>query len=195
MIKVHPTAEVHPDAKIGDGTKIWNHAQVRERAVLGKNCILSKNVYVDLDVKIGNNVKLQNNVSVYKGVTIEDDVFVGPNAVFTNDLYPRALIWEESRLQTTLVKKGASIGAGAIIICGKRIIGEHAMVGSGAVVTKNVPAHGLVLGNPARLVGFVCTCGYRLHEKTKQQHSYLMHCAACKKEIDIPLTDYSLLKK
>ena len=176
MIKIHPTAEVHPEAKIGEGTQIWNQAQVRERAELGTNCVISKNVYIDLDVKIGNNVKIQNNASVYKGATIEDDVFIGPNVVFTNDLRPRALIWNEKRLQKILVKKGASIGAGAIIICGNRIIGEHAMIGAGAVVTKNVPPHALAVGNPAKIIGYVCTCGAKLDNK---------HCPECKKEIKI----------
>ncbi len=159
---IHPTAEVSPDARIGEGTKIWNQAQVREKASIGKNCILSKNVYIDTCVVIGDGVKIQNNVNVYHGVTIEDDVFLGPSMTFTNDMYPRAFNqnWE---ITETLVKKGASIGAGAVIRCGI-MIGEYAMVGAGAVVTKDVPPHTLVLGNPAKDAGKVCICGYRLDE-------------------------------
>jgi len=177
MTTIHSTAEVHPEAKLGEGTKVWNQAQIREKAILGKNCSVGKNVYIDLDVKIGDNVKIQNNVSVYKGVTIEDDVMVGPGANFTNDLYPRAKIWGESRIVTTLVKKGASIGANAVIVCGERVIGENAMVGAGAIVTKNVPAHGLVVGNPAKLIGYVCFCGRKLDDKK--------HCKECNKTIQI----------
>ena len=154
---IHETAEISKGAKIGKNTKIWHQSQVREEAEIGENCIISKCVYIDFGVKIGNNVKIQNGVSVYHGVIIEDEVFLGPHMTFTNDLYPRAFNsnWE---CVNTLVKRGASIGANATIICGV-IIGEYAMVGSGAVVTKNVPAYGLVFGNPAKLKGFVCKCG------------------------------------
>ena len=160
---IHDTAEVSPKASIGEGTKIWNLAQVRENAVIGENCIISKNVYVDADVKIGNRVKIQNNVNVYDGVEVEDDVFLGPSMTFTNDMFPRAFNadWKITR---TLVKKGASIGAGAVIVCGSTI-GEYALVGSGAVVTKDVPPHALVVGNPAKQIGWVCECGFRLDEK------------------------------
>ena len=157
---VHATAEVSDRAVIGTGTKIWNLAQVRENVVIGKNCILSKNVYVDFDVKIGDGVKLQNNVNVYHGVEIEDDVFVGPSATFTNDMFPRAFIGD-FELSKTLVKKGASIGANSTIVCGVTI-NEYAMIGAGSVVTKDVKSHGLVVGNPARLIGHVCKCGRRL---------------------------------
>ena len=154
---VHETAEISKGAIIGKNTKVWHQSQIREGAKIGENCIISKCVYIDFDVKIGNNVKIQNGVSVYHGVEVEDDVFLGPHMAFTNDLYPRAFNsnWE---LVTTLVKKGASIGANATIICGTTI-GEYAMVGSGAVVTKDVPAYGLVFGNPAKIKGFVCKCG------------------------------------
>ena len=153
----HPTAEVSPDADIGEGTKIWNHSQVREGARIGKNCNFGKNVYIDSDVQIGDNVKIQNNVNVYHGVTIEDDVFLGPSMTFTNDMYPRAVNngWVVTPI---LVKKGASIGANATITPGVTI-GEYAMVGAGSVVTRNVPAHTLVVGNPAKIIGAVCKCG------------------------------------
>ena len=170
---VHPTAEVSDKAKIGDGTRIWHQAQVREFAEIGKNCNLGKGVYIDTKVKIGNNVKIQNYVSVYHGVTVEDDVFIGPSVTFTNDKNPRSWLWDESRLCYTNVKKGASIGANATIVCGITI-GEYAMVGAGAVVTKDVPPHGLVVGNPAKLIGFVCECGEKLDENFR--------CPVCGKE-------------
>ena len=160
-IYIHPTAEVSDKANIGDGTKIWNNAQVREDCIIGENCIISKNDYIDTKVVMGNRVKVQNNVNIYHGVTIEDDVFLGPSMTFTNDLFPRAFN-AKWRITETLVKKGASIGANATIICGVTI-GEYATVGSGSVVTKNVPSHGLVVGNPARQIGWVCECGYKLN--------------------------------
>lgn len=167
-IYVHPTAEVSDMAVIGEGTKIWNQAQVRENACLGRGCIISKNVYIDSDVKIGNHVKIQNNVNIYHGVTIEDDVFLGPSMTFTNDFYPRAFS-EEWEVYETRVKRGASIGANATIVCGITI-GEYAMVGAGSVVTKDVPPHTLVVGNPARQIGKVCQCGHKLDEKGKCSH-------------------------
>ncbi len=166
---IHPTAEVSEKAVIGEGTKIWNQVQIRENAHIGKNCIISKNVYIDSDVSLGDNVKVQNNVNVYHGVIIEDDVFLGPSMTFTNDFYPRAFS-EEWEVYKTVVKKGASIGANATIVCGITI-GEYAMVGAGSVVTKDVPPHALVVGNPAKRVGTVCKCGYKLDRNG--------HCAQC----------------
>ena len=159
---IHPTAEVSGKATIGDGTKIWNQAQVREGAIIGEGCIISKNVYVDENVHIGNHVKIQNNVNVYHGVTVEDDVFLGPSMTFTNDMYPRAFN-SDWKVTETLVKKGASIGANATIRCGITI-GEYATIGAGSTVTKDVPAYALVVGNPARQIGWVCECGYKLDE-------------------------------
>lgn len=162
---IHPTAEVSSNAKIGDGTKIWNLAQVREDCTIGENCIISKNVYIDTNVTLGNRVKVQNNVNVYHGVEVEDDVFLGPSMTFTNDFYPRAFNadWE---ITNTYVKKGASIGANVTIVCGNTI-GQYAMIGSGSVVTKDVPAHALVVGNPARQIGWVCKCGCKLDNNYK----------------------------
>ncbi len=168
MIRIHPTAEVSSEAQIGDRTSIWNQAQVREGARIGEQCIISKNVYIDFNVSIGNRVKIQNNSSIYHGATIEDGVFLGPHVIITNDLRPRAINpdgtlkgnddWEVSPVR---IQYGAAVGAGAIILPGVTI-GRYAMIGAGAVVTKNVPAHGLVIGNPARLVGYVCACGGRM---------------------------------
>lgn len=170
-IYIHDTAEVSPQADIGEGTKIWNQAQIREGSVIGENCIISKNVYIDEGVHIGNRVKIQNNVNVYKGVTVEDDVFLGPSMTFTNDFYPRAFShgW---KITETLVKEGASIGANATIVCGN-VVGRYAMVGSGSVVTKNVPPHALVVGNPAKQIGWVCKCGNKLNADCE--------CEACGK--------------
>lgn len=173
-IFIHNTAEVSDLATIGDGTKIWNLAQIREHCIIGENCIISKNVYIDTKVIIGNRVKIQNNVNVYHGVEIEDDVFLGPSMTFTNDFYPRAFN-EEWQITETHVKKGASIGANATIVCGNTI-GEYAMVGSGSVVTKDVPPYALVVGNPARQIGWVCKCGRRIEGK---------HCSHC--GFDVPV--------
>jgi acetyltransferase-like isoleucine patch superfamily enzyme len=175
----HPTAEVSEKAKIGDDTKIWHQAQVREKAVIGRNCVIGKSAYIDFGVKIGSRVKIQNHVSVYHGVTIEDDAFVGPSVTFTNDMRPRAFRWSEELVVPTLVKKGASIGANSTILCGITI-GEYAMVGAGSVVTKNVPPHGLVFGNPAKLAGFVCECGAKITE-AKAKKGAQKPCKTCGK--------------
>lgn len=177
---VHPTAEVSAKAKVGSGTKIWHQAQVREGAVIGGNCIIGKCVYIDFNVKIGSRVKIQNHVSIYHGVTIEDDVFVGPAVTFTNDLTPRAFRWDESMVVPTLVKKGASIGANSTIICGTKI-GEYAMVGAGSVVTKDVPPHALVYGNPAKIRGFVCECGAKISARKKKE----IKCKSCGKKLKL----------
>lgn len=165
---VHPSSAVHESAKIGAKSQIWMGCQIRDRAVLGKNCILGKSVYIDSGVSIGNNVKIQNNVSVFHGVEIEDGVFVGPHVCFTNDKLPRAInpdgtlkAASDWTVTPTLVKMGAALGANSTLICGITV-GKWALVGSGSVVTKDVPDHGLVVGNPARLIGYACACGKRL---------------------------------
>ncbi len=186
---IHPKAVVDDGAQIGNGTKVWHFAHVRGTAKIGENCIIGKGVYVDADVVIGDRVKIQNGVSVYHGVTIEDDVFCGPHMTFTNDLYPRAFSesWEVSK---TLVKRGASIGANATIVC-NTTLGEYCMVGSGSVVTKDVPAHGLVIGNPARLVGFVCKCGRPLRKEIERTDEFIiMQCSKCSEETKIPKRDF-----
>jgi UDP-2-acetamido-3-amino-2,3-dideoxy-glucuronate N-acetyltransferase len=204
-IRIHPTAEVSPQASIGDGSAIWNHAQVREDAVIGENCVLSKGVYIDFGVQIGNNVKIQNGISVYHGVTLEDGVFCGPHCVFTNDRQPRAINPDGSLkaaddwiLSKTLVCTGASIGAHATIVCGVTI-GRWAMIGAGAVVTRDVPDYGLVYGNPARLYGFVCTCGARLEsvspDSNMAEAEIPMRCSQCQTEIFIPRHYYQQLTK
>lgn len=155
-----PTANVSENATIGVGTKIWQNVQIREGAHIGKHCNISKDVYIDFNVLIGDNCKIQNGVSVFHGVTIEDDVFVGPNATFTNDKVPRSFNMEW-RVTPTLIKKGSSIGANATIVCGVTI-GEYAMVAAGSVVTKDVAPYTLVLGNPAKFYSYVDKMGNKI---------------------------------
>jgi acetyltransferase-like isoleucine patch superfamily enzyme len=189
---IHPTADVSPHAQIGSGTRIWHQAQVRERARIGANCIVGKGAYIDFDVRIGDNVKIQNGVFVYHGVTLEDGVFVGPRVCLTNDMFPRSITpdgalktdadWEVGAI---VVRYGASLGAGAIILPDV-VIGRFALVGAGAVVTHDVPDHGLVLGNPARLVGYVCACGRRLCERVRRGTLSLLECPACGTRYELP---------
>ena len=179
----HPTAILESE-KIGNGSEIWHFAHIRESAVIGKNCNIGKSVYIDTGVKIGDNVKIQNFVSIYKGVEIEDDVFVGPSVVFTNDMYPRAFIWEEKQVVPTIVKKGSSIGSNATIICGVTV-GEYSMIGAGSVVTRDVPPFGLVFGNPARLRGFVCYCGKKLKIMVEDQEEKVVYRCECEEIIEI----------
>ncbi len=157
---IHPSASVHDTARLGDDSKVWINVQIRENATIGNGCILSKDVYIDHDVSIGDLCKIQNSVSVYHGVTIEDEVFVGPNACFTNDRIPRANN-PDWTVTPTLIKKGASIGANATIVCGTEI-GEYAMIAAGSVVTRDVEPYALVMGNPARCVGFVDKAGNKV---------------------------------
>lgn len=154
---VHATAEVEPGAVVGAGSRVWNQAHVRAGAEVGPDCTLGKNVFVDVGVRIGRGSKVQNNVSIYAGVTLEDEVFVGPSVVFTNDLRPRAAA-RDWHIVPTLVRHGASIGANATVVCGVEI-GSYAMVAAGSVVTRDVREHQLVAGNPARHRGWVCVCG------------------------------------
>ncbi len=177
---IHPSADVSPRAHLGAGTKVWNRAQVREDAVVGENVIIGKDAYIDFAVEVGDNCKIQNSALVYHPARLEAGVFIGPQACLTNDLFPRAInpngsqkSASEWEARQTTVRYGASIGAGAIIIAG-RTIGRFAMVAAGAVVTRDVPDHGLVMGVPARLVGYVCACGVPLRDTAAGQV-----CPAC----------------
>ena len=172
---IHETAIVEPGAAVGDDARIWHHSHVRSGATVGARTSLGKNVYVDEGVIIGDGCKVQNNVSIYRGVQLEDMVFVGPSAVFTNDLYPRAAD-SEWKVVPTLVRRGATIGANATIVCGITI-GVFAMIGAGAVVVGNVDPHDLVVGNPARRIGWVCACGHRMQSDVDMGTSVV--CPAC----------------
>lgn len=157
----HPTAVVDDGAVIGEGTKIWHFCHISGGAIIGRDCILGQGCYVGGTAKIGNRVKVQNGVSIYDGVVIEDEVFCGPHMVFTNVINPRAFIERKHEFKETRVRRGATIGAGAIVISGN-MIGQYAMIGAGAVVTKDVPDFALVYGNPAKQTGWVSRCGNRL---------------------------------
>jgi len=170
---VHPTAEVEPGAVLGKGSVVWNFSRILKGVSIGDNCRIGQNVVVGPDVKIGSGCKIQNNVSIYKGVTLEDGVFCGPSMVFTNVLNPRSHVPRMSELKETLVREGATLGANCTIVCGHSI-GRYAFVGAGAVVTKDVPGHALVVGNPARQIGWVCECGAKLDEA--------FSCPACGKK-------------
>jgi len=158
----HETAVVDAGAQIGRGTKIWHFCHVMPKAVIGEQCIIGQNCYIDNGARVGNRVKIQNNVSVYHGVTLEDGVFCGPSCVFTNVMNPRAEIERKREFKNTLVGRGATIGANATIVCGVTL-GEYVFIGAGAVVTSDAPAFGLMVGVPARRVGWMCRCGERLH--------------------------------
>ncbi|MCB0116001.1 MAG: acyltransferase [Caldilineaceae bacterium] len=177
---VHPSAEVADSVQLGAGTRIWHQVQIRERVQIGSDCIVGKNVYIDSGVVVGNNVKIQNNALLYHGATIEDGVFIGPQVCLTNDRIPRA-ITPDGQLKTdddwvvgeTKIRYGASLGAGSVILPGISI-GRFAMVAAGAVVTHDVPDYGLVVGVPARRIGYVCACGEKL-----QPGESGWYCATC----------------
>ena len=157
----HETAVIDENCQVGKGTKIWHFTHLMTGCVIGENCNIGQNVVVSTDVVLGNNVKIQNNVSIYTGVICEDDVFLGPSMVFTNIVNPRSAIIRKDHYAKTLVRRGASIGANATIICGHEI-GEFAFIGAGAVVTRDVPPYGLIVGNPGRHVGWMSEYGHRL---------------------------------
>lgn len=158
---VHPSAIVDDNCQIGEGTKIWHFSHVMSGSVIGNNCNLGQNVVVSPKVVLGNNVRVQNNVSIYEGVICEDDVFLGPSMVLTNVINPRSAISRKDQYKPTLIKKGASIGANATIVCGNTI-GEYAFIGAGAVVTKDVPPFALIVGNPGRQKGWMSEYGHKL---------------------------------
>lgn len=191
MSFVHHTADVDKDATIGEGTYIWQNVQLRATAEVGSECIIGKGAFIDFGAKVGNRVKIQNYANVFRGVTIEDGVFIGPAVCFTNDMFPRAVNADGS-LQDyrdwhcfeTLVKAGASLGAGAIIVC-DTTIGKWAIVGAGSVVTRDVPDYGLVFGHPARLQGYVCPCGQKLDLKPTEELNVAVTCAHCGQSVVI----------
>jgi UDP-2-acetamido-3-amino-2,3-dideoxy-glucuronate N-acetyltransferase len=184
----HETAVVDEPAFIGAGTKIWHFSHVMSGARIGAGCSIGQNVFVGATATIGDNVKIQNNVSIYEGVELEDDVFCGPSCVFTNVMKPRSAYPRENRsFDRTLVKKGATIGANATIVCGVTI-GEHAFIGAGAVVTKDVPAHALCFGNPAGFGGWVCKCGAKLKAVDDGETAICPSCEISYKRQGLSLT-------
>jgi acetyltransferase-like isoleucine patch superfamily enzyme len=200
-VRIHATADVSEDAEIGVGTSIWHQVQVREGAVIGGECILGKGAYVDHHVRIGNRCKLQNGVFVFHGFNLEDGVFLGPGVMLLNDKHPRAINADGSLKSSddwtsseAVVRRGASVGGGAVVLPGVDI-GMFALVGAGAVVTKAVPDHAIVFGNPARVRGFACTCAHTLRLVERAADSSLMRCAACGNEYRIPSRDYAMLEE
>jgi UDP-2-acetamido-3-amino-2,3-dideoxy-glucuronate N-acetyltransferase len=163
---VHESSYVDEGAAIGKGTKIWHFCHVMGKAIVGESCNVGQNVFIDNNVKVGNGVKIQNNVSLYNGVIVEDDVFLGPSMVLTNVINPRSFIERKTEFKLTLIRKGATIGANATIVCGVEI-GEYALIGAGTVVNKNVPAYALIVGNPGRQIGWISRFGSRLEFDAK----------------------------
>lgn len=173
----HESAYIDEGATVGAGTRIWHFTHVMPDSVIGERCNIGQNVVISPKCRIGNNVKIQNNVSVYTGVILEDDVFCGPSMVFTNVINPRSHIERKDEYRETLVKRGASIGANATIVCG-RTLGAYCFIGAGTVVTKDVPDFGLFVGNPGRLRGYVCYCGEKL-DLASDEGSADSRCDAC----------------
>jgi UDP-2-acetamido-3-amino-2,3-dideoxy-glucuronate N-acetyltransferase len=185
----HETAIVDVGCKIGEGTKIWHFSHIMPNCIIGKNCNIGQNVVISPEVILGENVKIQNNVSIYSGVTCEDDVFLGPSMVFTNVINPRSAVNRRGEYSKTKVKKGASIGANATIVCGHDI-GEYAFIGAGAVVTKTVPAYALVVGNPSKQIGWMSEYGHRL----EFNESGTAHCSESNEKYKIENNIVSKIK-
>jgi len=192
--RIHPSADLEADVSIGEQTSVWNRAQLRTGATIGSECVIGRDVFIDEGVEIGDRVKIQNLALIYHGVTIEDGVFIGPGAILTNDRYPRAITStgdlaraEDWTVSPIIVRYGSSIGAGAVVVAGVEV-GPFAMVGAGAVVTRNVPGYALVAGSPAHRIGWVCACGTRLldsdgHSAEPNPPHYALdttlHCPGC----------------
>ncbi len=172
---VHSTAVVDEDAEIGAGTKIWHFTHIMPGARIGENCIIGQNVFIGRGAMLGDNIKVQNNVSIYDGVILEDDVFCGPSMVFTNVFNPRSFISRKKEFRRTLVKRGATIGANVTVVCGNTI-GRYAFIGAASVVTKDVPDHALVYGNPGKVKGWVCQCAEEISFRSEKAI-----CTACGK--------------
>lgn len=166
----HPSAVVDEGAEVGDGTRVWHWCHIMKGAVVGKHCNIGENAFIEGGVKLGDGVKVKNNVALYTGIECEDDVFLGPNCVFTNVANPRSFIERKNEFKKTIIKRGATIGANATIVCGHDI-GEYAFVGAGSVVTKTVKPYTMVVGNPAKFYSYVCKCGVKLDPN--------LHCSAC----------------
>lgn len=195
---IHPTAIVEDEVKIGKGTKVWHFAQVRKGTVLGENCVIGNSVFVDMESQIGNNVKIQNHAIIYHQAIISDGVFIGPNVCFTNDKRPRAINSDETfksaddwEVSTIKIGKGSAIGGHTTITPGVTV-GNWAMAGSGSVITKDVPDHALVFGNPAKIHGFVCKCGKKLEKILEKNTQIVKYACGCKEETVIPYEVYKM---
>ncbi len=186
----HPTAVIDDNCTIGEGTKIWHFSHIMPGAIIGNNCNLGQNVVVSSKVVLGNNVRVQNNVSIYEGVICEDDVFLGPSMVLTNVINPRSAVSRKNEFKTTLIKKGATIGANATIVCGNTI-GSFAFIGAGTVVTKNVPDFALVIGNPGRQTGWMSEYGHKL----KFNENNIAICEESKQEYILENNEVRKLKE
>lgn len=172
---VHSTAIVDPGSKIGKGTRIWHWCHIMSKVRIGKNCNIGENAFLESGVEIGNNVKIKNNVALYTGIVCEDDVFLGPNCVFTNVENPRSFIERKNEFKKTIIHRGATIGANATIVCGHDV-GKYAFVGAGSVVTRSVPDYTMVVGNPARFYAYVCKCGYKMDKNLKCRICGTQYC-------------------
>lgn len=181
---VHPSSVIDQPVAIGKGTKIWHFCHVMSGAKIGERCSLGQNVFVGSHVEIGNNVKVQNNVSIYDNVFLEDDVFCGPSMVFTNVINPRSHIIRKDEYLDTLVKRGASIGANATVVCGVTL-GEFCFIGAGAVIVKDVPPYSLMVGIPAKIVGWMCHCGIRLKLPASHEESMGATCDNCSSRYEL----------
>ncbi len=197
---IHPTADVSDKAVIGADTRIWHQAQVRENVSIGRECIIGKGAYVDFEVVIGDRCKLQNGVYIYHGTRLEEGVFLGPGVMILNDKNPRAITADgqlksdaDWQVSPCYIGHGAGIGGGAIILPGVSI-GKWAIIGSGSVVTRDMPDYGLAYGNPVRLAGFVCPCGQRLSSKQERTSEVVFECPTCHTEVTIPLVVYEQVK-
>ena len=188
-VRIHPSACVSEKSQVGAGTSVWQNCHIMEGATSGENCNLGANVFIENGVVIGNQVKIKNNIAIYSGVVCEDDVFLGTNCVFTNVINPRSFISRKSEFKPTIIKKGATIGANATIICG-HTIGSYALVGAGAVVTKDVPDYGLMLGNPAKLTGYVCKCGTTMNALDKK-----LICPLCGNQYQLNETGIEIIRE
>ncbi|MEW6732254.1 MAG: DapH/DapD/GlmU-related protein [Acidobacteriota bacterium] len=175
---IHESSYVDEPCTIGAGTKIWHFCHIMKESVIGEGCNIGQNVFIASGVRIGANVKIQNNVSIYTGVILEDNVFCGPSMVFTNVINPRSAVIRRDEYQQTLVKRGASIGANATVVCGYTI-GQYAFIGAGAVITRDVPDYALVVGNPARISGWMCQCGVKLGLPASIERNGEAKCLAC----------------